>query len=700
MSQKKSYYYDTKYKKNMQISRSPQPINKTISHIRPSNIAGRYSTISVIKQTESSLLNENQSFYRFRYILQDKPDDTNIVFFDSNSRKFRTRSLDNMLKPKQFSINSNKITASKIGQNNKNSSYTRNMNYSKERGNINLIYNKHNNEKNGMKTENVSNKMNLIKINEKNVKNPQYRAEIIKQLKQEKDELIGKSNSNKKNQQYNRNNNSNISSNQKSTTKKINNDNNNNQTQNKVTGKNQNYLLSHKSVGNNQKTPTKNKQENLTNKNLYSNIQSSNPKEQNQQNNYNISPSDKPMNIPEEQNKNPKIQTSERKEERTIVLVPGQTIEKKNMVENFENPTEELVENPDGTLSSIIKQTKVTTITENIPIQSNKIKTVEGAPELPMYKQHMTHIYKTVISVSPKTKKEGKYINKHLNEAKNLGDNFCENGDNIGKKGYNFGEKGDNIGQKKAHFGEKGDNIIQKKAHFNEKGENIGQKGTHFGKNEDNIGLKGDKIDMKKEKEAKKISDSLTKKGDKVSSEEKEKQFNNIKDLLNNISKGKNSEENMKKLEQLLLNMNEEDRKEILEKLKKNPKNVNLLKKLETSIQKQNSNNDYNYTHNQNAESGNNKESSHSKNFGTGFKSLVSENVDIEGINPLKFDGLFLDMSKYSNEKKEKNPFEGPSPYIELYKERRDQIKKKLNYLASSEIGHIETTDTKQKGKI
>ena len=673
MSQKKSYYYDTKYKKNMQISRSPQPINKTISHIRPSNIAGRYSTISVIKQTESSLLNENQSFYRFRYILQDKPDDTNIVFFDSNSRKFRTRSLDNMLKPKQFSIHSNKVTASKIGQNHKHSSYTRNMSSNKEKGNINLIYNKHNNEKNGMKTENVSNKMNLIKINEKNVKNPQYRAEILKQLKQEKDELIGKSNSNKKNQQYNRNNNSNISSNQKSITKKINNDNNNNnQTQNKVTGKNQNYLLSNKSVENNQKTPTKNKQENLTNKNLYSNIQSSNPKEQKQQNNYNISPSNKPINIPEEQNKNPKIQTSERKEERTIVLVPGQTIEKKNMVENFENPTEELVENPDGTLSSIIKQTKVTTITENIPIQSNKIKTVEGAPELPMYKQHMTHIYKTVISVSPKTKKEGKYINKHLNEAKNLGDNFGENGDNIGKKGYNFGEKGDNISQKRAHFGEKGENI----------------------------GLKGDKIDMKKEKESKKISASVKKKGDKVSTEEKEKKFNNINDLLNNISKGKNSEENMKKLEQLLLNMNEEDRKEILEKLKKNPKNVNLLKKLETSIQKQNSNNDYNYTHNQNAESGNNKESSHSKNFGTGFKSLVSENVDIEGINPLKFDGLFLDMSKYSNEKKEKNPFEGPSPYIELYKERRDQIKKKLNYLASSEIGHIEITDTKQKGKI
>ena len=100
-----------------------------------------------------------------------------------------------------------------------------------------------------------------------------------------------------------------------------------------------------------------------------------------------------------EQNKNQNIEILEKKEERTLILVPGQTIEKRNVVENFENPIEELIENPDGTFSSIIKQTKVTTITENIPIEGNKIKALGGAPELTMYRQQMTHIYKTITSV-------------------------------------------------------------------------------------------------------------------------------------------------------------------------------------------------------------------------------------------------------------------------------------------------------------
>ena len=37
-------------------------------------------------------VDENQEFYRFSYIFQDKPDNTNNVIFDSISRKYRTRS--------------------------------------------------------------------------------------------------------------------------------------------------------------------------------------------------------------------------------------------------------------------------------------------------------------------------------------------------------------------------------------------------------------------------------------------------------------------------------------------------------------------------------------------------------------------------------------------------------------------------------
>jgi uncharacterized membrane protein len=51
-----------------------------------------------------------------------------------------------------------------------------------------------------MSTNNISNKKKSIKITEKNIKNPENRAQIIKQLKKEKDELFGKNDSNRKSQ--------------------------------------------------------------------------------------------------------------------------------------------------------------------------------------------------------------------------------------------------------------------------------------------------------------------------------------------------------------------------------------------------------------------------------------------------------------------------------------------------------------------
>ena len=48
-------------------------------------------------------------------------------------------------------------------------------------------------------------------------------------------------------------------------------------------------------------------------------------------------------------------------------------------------------------------------------------------------------------------------------------------------------------------------------------------------------------------------------------------------------------------------------------------------------------------------------------------------------IGDLKFDGLFLDISKYQNTAKDKNPFEGPSSFYKFYKMRQSQIKKKIN---------------------
>ncbi len=53
--------------------------------------------------------------------------------------------------------------------------------------------------------------------------------------------------------------------------------------------------------------------------------------------------------------------------------------------------------------------------------------------------------------------------------------------------------------------------------------------------------------------------------------------------------------------------------------------------------------------------------------------------INIANIGDLKFDGLFLDISKYQNTAKDKNPFEGPSSFYKFYKVRQTQIKKKIN---------------------
>jgi hypothetical protein len=61
-----------------------------------------------------------------------------------------------------------------------------------------------------------------------------------------------------------------------------------------------------------------------------------------------------------------------------------------------------------------------------------------------------------------------------------------------------------------------------------------------------------------------------------ISQEEKEKI---IKNMLDSISKGKNTEEDIEKLSKLLANMNEKERKELLKKLFKESKNAKLIQK-------------------------------------------------------------------------------------------------------------------------
>jgi len=336
---------------------------------------------------------------------------------------------------------------------------------------------------------------------------------------------------------------------------------------------NPNSTLPINSVNINQQILSNENHELSLNKDLYSNQPESALYSLNENNNLRAN---KNMNFSEHLNQNPIIETSQRIEERTLILVPGQTIEKKSVVENFDNPTEELIENPDGSISSIIKQTKVTTITETTPIEVNRVQSIEGAAELPMYKQKMTHIYKTVTSINQKFNQNSPNKIKEININLNI-DEIPENTTQILNKEKTLGDSE----EIKGNFEEKINSGFEegKKKHF-----------------DPNILPKG----FKNEQELEKFLDNMNQKGDNISPQEKEKRFNVIKDIFNNIAKGKCSEGNIEKLAQLLANMSEKDRKEILEKLGKDPKNKNLLNKLKNLIEKQvdkqeSKNNEYGY---------------------------------------------------------------------------------------------------------
>jgi len=193
-----------------------------------------------------------------------------------------------------------------------------------------------------------------------------------------------------------------------------------------------------------------------------------------------------------------------------------------------------------------------------------------------MYKQKMTHIYKTVTSINQKFNQNSPNKIKEINTNLNI-DEIPENTTQILNKEKTLGDSE----EIKGNFEEK------IKLGFEE-----GKK-KHF---DPNILPKG----FKNEQELGKILDNMNQKGDNISPQEKEKRFNVIKDIFNNIAKGKCSESNIEKLAQLLANMSEKDRKEILEKLGKDPKNKNLLNKLKNLIEKQvdkqeSKNNEYGY---------------------------------------------------------------------------------------------------------
>ena len=80
MSQKKIIINNSKYKRNVPLSRSSEPFKKFQTKFDASKKLIYRSSITKLKPSNSYLLSENQSFYKYKYSLEDKADDTNIVF--------------------------------------------------------------------------------------------------------------------------------------------------------------------------------------------------------------------------------------------------------------------------------------------------------------------------------------------------------------------------------------------------------------------------------------------------------------------------------------------------------------------------------------------------------------------------------------------------------------------------------------------
>lgn len=100
--------------------------------------------------------------------------------------------------------------------------------------------------------------------------------------------------------------------------------------------------------------------------------------------------------------KDQKVDIVKRYEEKIVPLLPGQTIGPQGVTETFEKPVIETVKNKDGSVSTYLKQTKLTTRTENVPYGNDKTRATNSRPSL--VKQKITYEYKTVSSLNKDNK--------------------------------------------------------------------------------------------------------------------------------------------------------------------------------------------------------------------------------------------------------------------------------------------------------
>ena len=349
---------------------------------------------------------------------------------------------------------------------------------------------------------------------------------------------------------------------------------------------------------------------------------------------------------------------------------------------------------------------------EGLNQNGNKGQKEEGQKELNQYDENYENINNKnnqndgMLGINEENFKNNKNINKGINENtqnETQQDDYLKNKQlkgNDNSYGNQFEDKQNNEKNKNYMNGDKHDIILNENKQYNFSPDVLPE-------------------GFKNEEELENFLDEINKKGGNATPEEKQKRLKCFEDIINNISKeGENTEENLQKLAKLLSNINEKDRQKILDILSKNfPENGELFKKLTNLVQNsvkkgilkgKGKLRDSKFSQNgkignldienvplyksvKYRQSGNSRGfSSPKRRIGSSIRGNTSEFIEVEKVNPLKFDGLFLDISKYNNEHKNSNPFEGPSPYCKYYKDRKRKIKKKIDNMPPEETEDLE----------
>ena len=387
------------------------------------------------------------------------------------------------------------------------------------------------------------------------------------------------------------------------------------------------------------------------------------------------------------------VELSQKTEEKITILIPGQTVEKKNVSEVIEDPIEEVIQYPDGTTSVIIKQTKITKVVENFPIEVVEKNNPNGK-KLPAVKQVITYYYKTVQSEKDavfNTQSDFSISNENEDNKNNDNSKEIDKQKNIDyykylykNSSYNEEEFFENLMILCNHLSSM--NEIDRKEILNElynmepKNEQLYEKLLELIKKKEinNTNTKSENVEQKNNDSNKqKIKNSLRKNNSKKLNEIKtrnNKQQKFKKD--NNIFKDNKTitgHSYKKKLFQT----------KMLEKFGKTSPNKNIRNRINIQLKKKENKNSKDV-----ANTKLNGEEEIVKKEGKNIKVVgVSDKLD-SGVDKyfekLKMKGLldddFFDHSKYPiKNKKEKNPFDGPSKFDKFYKDRTGKIKEKLN---------------------